>query len=57
MQELHAGSGAQFDPACVDAFARLDREAVERLLQHRGEPHPELDELAMPEFSLKSHVG
>jgi cyclic di-GMP phosphodiesterase len=55
--ELRAGSGAQFDPACVDAFLRLDREAVERLLQHRGEPGPELDELAMPEFSLKSHAG
>jgi HD-GYP domain-containing protein (c-di-GMP phosphodiesterase class II) len=57
ISELRAGAGAQFDPACVDAFMRLDREAVERLLQHRGEPGPELGEIAMPEFSLKSHAG
>ena len=57
IDELRAGAGAQFDPACVAAFERLDREAVERLLEHRGERHPELDEIAMPEFSLKSHAA
>jgi cyclic di-GMP phosphodiesterase len=57
IDELRAGAGAQFDPACVAAFERLDREAVERLLEHRGAPHPELDDIAMPEFSLKSHAA
>jgi HD-GYP domain-containing protein (c-di-GMP phosphodiesterase class II) len=57
IEELRAGSGAQFDPACVAAFEHLDREAVERLLEHRDAPHRELDEIAMPEFSLKSHVA
>jgi len=57
LEELRAGSGAQFDPACVAAFERLDREAVERLLDQRGAPHPELDAIAMPEFSLKSHAA
>jgi cyclic di-GMP phosphodiesterase len=57
IRELRAGSGAQFDPACVRAFELLDREAVERLLQHRGEPLPELDAIAMPEFSLERHAG
>jgi HD-GYP domain-containing protein (c-di-GMP phosphodiesterase class II) len=55
--ELRAGSGAQFDPDCVEAFERLDRQAIGALLQHRGEPHGEIGEIAMPEFSLKSHAG
>jgi cyclic di-GMP phosphodiesterase len=55
--ELRAGSGAQFDPACVEAFEALDHQTIESLLQHDGEPHGELDEIAMPEFSLKSHTG
>jgi HD-GYP domain-containing protein (c-di-GMP phosphodiesterase class II) len=57
MRELRDGSGEQFDPACVAAFERLDREAVERLLEHRGEPHAGLGEIAMPEFALKSHAA
>jgi HD-GYP domain-containing protein (c-di-GMP phosphodiesterase class II) len=57
IEELRAGCGAQFDPDCVDAFDRLDRQAIDRLLQHRDEPHGEIDEIAMPEFSLKSHAG
>jgi HD-GYP domain-containing protein (c-di-GMP phosphodiesterase class II) len=55
--ELRVGSGAQFDPACVEAFEQLDRRAVGDMLQHRGEPPPELDDIAMPEFFLKSHGG
>jgi HD-GYP domain-containing protein (c-di-GMP phosphodiesterase class II) len=55
--ELRKGSGAQFDPACVEAFERLEGQAVEDLLQHRGEPPPELDDIAMPAFFLKSHTG
>jgi putative two-component system response regulator len=57
IEELRAGCGAQFDPDCVDAFERLDRQAIDRLLQHRDEPHGEIDQIAMPEFSLKSHAG
>jgi HD-GYP domain-containing protein (c-di-GMP phosphodiesterase class II) len=57
IRELRAGADAQFDPTCAAAFEHLDREAVERLLEHRGEPHRELDEIAMPEFSLKSHAA
>jgi cyclic di-GMP phosphodiesterase len=34
LDELHAGAGAQFDPVCVEAFARLDRDSVEELLEH-----------------------
>jgi HD-GYP domain-containing protein (c-di-GMP phosphodiesterase class II) len=51
------GAGAQFDPACVAAFVRLDRDKVERLLEQRGEAYPELQAIAMPEFSLKSHAA
>jgi HD-GYP domain-containing protein (c-di-GMP phosphodiesterase class II) len=34
LDELHAGAGSQFDPVCVEAFARLDRESVEELLEN-----------------------
>jgi HD-GYP domain-containing protein (c-di-GMP phosphodiesterase class II) len=57
LEELRAGSGSQFDPGCVDAFMRLDREAIERLLEHRDGPHVELDAIAMPEFALKRHAA
>jgi HD-GYP domain-containing protein (c-di-GMP phosphodiesterase class II) len=35
--ELLAGAGRQFDPVCVQAFAHLDRDAVEELLEQRHE--------------------
>jgi len=57
IDELRAGAGAQFDPACVAAFVRLDRDKVERLLEQRGEGYTELPAIAMPEFSLKSHAA
>jgi HD-GYP domain-containing protein (c-di-GMP phosphodiesterase class II) len=32
LEEIGKGAGAQFDPACVAAFLRLDRDQVERLI-------------------------
>ena len=51
--ELRKGVGSQFDPACVEAFARVDRTEMQTLLQHRPHDLPRLTEVAVPEFSLK----
>jgi cyclic di-GMP phosphodiesterase len=37
LDELSAASGRQFDPVCVEAFERLDRDAVEERLQNCNE--------------------
>lgn len=45
MDEIHAGSGTQFDPAIVDVFARMMSDHPElraRLLQSRGALHTDL---------------
>jgi len=51
--ELRNGVGSQFDPACVEAFARVDRAEMETLLEHRPHDLPRLTEVAVPEFSLE----
>ncbi len=51
--ELRNGAGSQYDPACVEAFARVDRTEMQTLLQHRPHDLPRLAEVAVPEFSLK----
>ena len=33
LEELEKGAGTQFDPACVEAFLRLDRERVQSLVE------------------------
>jgi HD-GYP domain-containing protein (c-di-GMP phosphodiesterase class II) len=52
MHELRKAAGTQFDPACVEAFMRVDKSAVEALLQHRGEPIPVPRPITMPDFTL-----
>lgn len=56
-EEVHDAAGSQFDPNCVTAFERIDRNAVEALIQHRGEPLPELADITMPEFFLETPTG
>ena len=56
IQELRAGAGSQYDPACVEAFESLDRTAVEALIQHSDECRPAFDDLTMPEFSLDARA-
>jgi len=52
--ELRKGAGSQFDSACVEAFARVDRVELETLLEHRPDALPALNDVAMPEFSLEA---
>jgi len=52
--ELRKGAGSQFDPACVEAFAHVNRAEMETLLEHRAHDLPALNEVAVPEFSLKA---
>jgi two-component system, cell cycle response regulator len=33
LEEIQKGAGSQFDPECVEAFLRLDRDRVEELIQ------------------------
>jgi HD-GYP domain-containing protein (c-di-GMP phosphodiesterase class II) len=47
LDELREGAGTQFDPICVEAFERLDRSAIECLLQERGEQSSGLGEIAI----------
>jgi diguanylate cyclase (GGDEF)-like protein len=51
--ELRKGAGSQFDPACVEAFARVDRAETETLLQRRADQLPKLNQIGVPEFSVK----
>ncbi len=52
--ELRKGAGSQFDSACVEAFARVDRMELETLLEHRVDELPGLNDVAVPEFSLEA---
>ncbi len=38
VERVLADAGAQFDPACAEAFAALDPHAVQALLEHRPAP-------------------
>jgi two-component system cell cycle response regulator len=40
LEEVQKGAGAQFDPACVDAFLGLDPERVEELIEARPSARP-----------------
>ena len=51
--ELDRGAGSQFDPACVEALARVNRLELEALLQHRAEALPRLNDVPVPDFVLK----
>jgi HD-GYP domain-containing protein (c-di-GMP phosphodiesterase class II) len=42
VEELRASAGSQFDPACVDAFEQVDRQAIRTRLQHGSNPRYEL---------------
>ena len=57
VDELRKGAGTQFDPACVEAFASIDPDRIEVLLEHRGEPLRALGDMAVPAFSLKAPVA
>jgi diguanylate cyclase (GGDEF)-like protein len=52
LAELVEGSGSQFDPACVQAFLRIDRHLIELLLEQRGTSIPRISDLVLPEFSF-----
>lgn len=55
--ELRKGAGGQFDPACVEAFLRLDPQRIETLLENRSESPPAIGEIAVPEFALRRPPG
>ncbi|MDX6679044.1 MAG: hypothetical protein QOE31_3096 [Solirubrobacteraceae bacterium] len=52
LAELVEGSGSQFDPACVQAFLRIDRRLIELLLEQQGTAIPCISELVLPEYAL-----
>jgi HD-GYP domain-containing protein (c-di-GMP phosphodiesterase class II) len=52
LTELVEGSGSQFDPACVQAFLRIDRRLIELLLEQQGTAIPCISELVLPEYAL-----
>jgi HD-GYP domain-containing protein (c-di-GMP phosphodiesterase class II) len=54
IHELRKEAGTQFDPACVEAFLRVDRPAIEALLHDRGAPVADSSHATVADLSLNT---